>query len=106
MRRHIAAQISLITRGTTNGATKELARAAIGQLQGVLDVTTPTRNKYVATIYDVNNIGEATRRPNLRTPQQQRDSNQLLGLIDAARARVTTPKLLRGKDDPTGSLDV
>ena len=78
----------------------ELARAALGKLRGLLDVTTPARNKYVAIIYDVKNIGEATHRPNLRTPPQQRDSKHLLGLIEAARARATTPKLLTREDAP------
>ena len=105
-RKHIAAHINLIARDTANGVANELARTALGQLRGVVDTTTPTRNKYVAIIYDVKNIGEATHRPNLRTPPQQRDSKHLLGLIEAARARVTTPKLLSGEDAPDGALDV
>ena len=66
----------------------------------------PIRNKYVAIIYDVKNNGEATHHPNLRTPPQQRDSNHLLGLIEAARSRVTAPKLVTREDAPDGTLDV
>ena len=102
MRKHIATQINLIPRGTTKGVANALAR----RLRGFVGVATPTRNKYVAIIYEFKNIGEATHRPNLRTPPQQRDSKHLLGLIEAARARVTTPKWLTREDAPNGSLDV
>ena len=77
-RKHIAAHINLIPRNTPNGVANELARSALGKFRGFLDMTTPARHKYVAIIYDVKNIGEATHRPNLRTPPQQRDSKHLL----------------------------
>ena len=104
-RKSVAAHINLIARDTANGVANELTRTALGHLRGLVDTTAPQRNKYVAIIYDVMNIGEARHRPNLRTPPQQRDSKHLLGLIEAARARVTTPKLVTGEDAPDGALD-
>jgi hypothetical protein len=105
-RKTIATHITLLPRTVAGGLGAALARTALGKLQGSLDATNPSKNRYVAIIYDAKNIGEATHRPKLRTPPQQRDSKTLGELITTARSRVATPKTLSGEDAAPGSLDL
>ncbi|MFM7738066.1 MAG: hypothetical protein ACKO9H_01585, partial [Planctomycetota bacterium] len=62
----------------------------------VVDVTAPTRNKYIA-IYYIKNIGGPTHRQNLHAPPQQRNSNHLIGIIEDLQTSVANLGTILGK---------
>ena len=86
--------------------TAQLARTALGQLRGSIDLVAPARSKHVGIFFDVKCSGEATHRPHLRIPPLQRgDATTLKPLLEVARARLAPPRLPTGMDAPEGSLD-
>ena len=98
-RRTITANIVLINKDHGEGLSPQLAKVALGQLRGTVDMSAPGRNKYVAIIFDVKCSGEATHRPNLRIPPLQRGELTLKPLLDAARKRLE-PQLPSGEWHP------
>ena len=103
-RKNLAANVVLLNKDNPIGLKSLLARTALGELRGAVDLVTPARSKFVGIFFDVKCSGEATRRPHLRIPPLQR-GDAILNLLEAARARFAPPRLPTGLDAPEGSLD-
>ena len=68
-RRNLAANVVLLNKDDqAMTLTAQLARTALGQLRGSIDLVAPARSKHVGIFFDVTCSGEATRRPHLRIP--------------------------------------